>query len=164
MTTQGKTAEAARLEALERRILALEDTNAIRNLKARYAAYCDDKYDADGIAALFTEDGIWESKGVGPFVGREAIRGFFLRASSIYTFAIHYALNGHIEVNGDRAKARWYSFMPCTLGDGDRAMWRAGTDDEEYARVGDVWMYKRKASAPFFFTPFEDGWVKTPFI
>lgn len=163
MTTQG-SADSARLEALERRLRALEDVNEIRNLKARYAAFCDDKYNPDGIAALFTEDGVWETKGAGPFVGREAIRSFFQRASSIYTFAIHYALNSHIEVDGDKGKAQWYSFMPCTLGDGNRAMWRAGTDDEEYARVGGVWMYKRKSSAPFFFTPFEDGWVKTPFI
>ena len=164
MTGRQVTIDAAAFEALERRVRALEDVNEIRNLKARYAAYCDDKYDADGIAAIFAEDGVWESKGVGPFVGREAIRGFFRGASSIYSFAIHYALNGHIEVDGDRGKAQWYSFMPCTLGDGNRAMWRAGIDNEEYARVDGVWMYKRKASAPFFFTPFEDGWVKTRFI
>ena len=36
---------------LERRLQALEDAAAIRNLKARYAALCDAQYDADGIAA-----------------------------------------------------------------------------------------------------------------
>ena len=33
-----------RLEELENRVRVLEDTDAIRNLKARYAAYCDDNY------------------------------------------------------------------------------------------------------------------------
>lgn len=42
-----------RLERLERRLQALEDAEAIRDLKARYAALCDNHYDADGIAALF---------------------------------------------------------------------------------------------------------------
>jgi hypothetical protein len=34
------------------------DAEAIRNLKARYAALCDSQYDADGIAMLFTEDAL----------------------------------------------------------------------------------------------------------
>jgi len=69
--------DPARLERLERRLRALEDAEAIRNLKARYAALCDKQYDADGIAALFTEDATWESPGLGQFEGREAIRNFF---------------------------------------------------------------------------------------
>ena len=39
----------ARLERLEQRLQALEDAEAIRNLKARYAALCDAQYDADGL-------------------------------------------------------------------------------------------------------------------
>ena len=65
------------------------DAEAIRNLKARYAALCDKQYDADGIAMLFTEDALWESPGLGRFEGREAIRGFFRGASEIFSFAIH---------------------------------------------------------------------------
>ena len=42
---------------------------AIRNLKALYAASCDDNYNPDGIAALFTEDAVWESQGLGRFDG-----------------------------------------------------------------------------------------------
>lgn len=42
--------DPARLEGLERRLQVLEDAEAIRNLKARYAALCDSQYDADGIA------------------------------------------------------------------------------------------------------------------
>ena len=62
--------DPARLERMERRLQALEDAEAIRNLKARYAAFCDRQYDADGIAALFTEDALWESPGLGRFEGR----------------------------------------------------------------------------------------------
>src|SRR3954468_19233213 len=32
----------------------------------------------------------------------------FEGASGIFSFAIHYSLNGHIEVEGDQARARWY--------------------------------------------------------
>ena len=37
----------ARLERVERRLQVLEDAEAIRNLKARYAALCDNQYDAN---------------------------------------------------------------------------------------------------------------------
>lgn len=59
--------DVAKLEALERRVRALEDANAIRNLKARYAAYCDDQYNPDGIASLFAEDAVWENKNHGSY-------------------------------------------------------------------------------------------------
>lgn len=164
MATKNDTIDTARLERLEKRLRALEDTNAIRNLKARYAAYCDDQYDPDGIAGLFTEDAVWESPSLGRFEGREAIRTFFRGASKIFTFAIHYSLNSQIEVEGDRARAQWFLFMPCTVSAGNRAMWRAGIDREEYVRVGEEWKFKHKSSTPLMNTPFEEGWAKTRFV
>ena len=152
------------LEELEKRVRVLEDTEAIRNLKARYAAYCDDSYDADNIADLFTEDAIWESEGIGRFEGREAIREFFRGASKIYTFAIHYSLNPHIEVNGHTARARWYLFMPCIVAEGNKAMWRAGIDNEEYVCMNGEWKFTRKTATRLFSTPFEEGWAKTRFF
>ena len=146
MTAQTDPDLLGRLDELESRVRTLEDTDAIRNLKARYAELCDDNYNPDGIAALFVEDAVWESGGLGRFEGREAIRGFFQGASEIFTFAIHYSLNAQIEVIGDTARARWYLFMPCTVSDGDQAMWRAGIDDEEYVRVDGQWMFKSKRS------------------
>ena len=122
--------DLTRLEQIERRLQVLEDAEAIRNLKARYAALCDNQYDADGIASLFTEDAVWESPALGRFEGQDAIRNFFRGASGIFSFAIHYSLNGHIEVDGDTARARWYLFMPCTVAAGNQAMWRAGIDHE----------------------------------
>lgn len=152
-----------RLQRLEARLRTLEDVNAIRNLKARYAELCDDNYAADGIAALFTEDAVWESEGLGSYHGREAIREFFRGASKIFTFAIHYSLNCQIEVDGDTAQAQWYTFMPCTLGAGNRAMWRAGVDKEKYVRIDDRWFFVHKRSAPRLQTPFEEGWSKARF-
>ena len=160
MTAQTNPDIIGRLEVLEARVRAVEDTDAIRNLKARYAELCDDSYNPDGIAALFVEDAVWESGPLGRCEGREASREFFLGASKIFTFAIHYSLNSQIEVSGDTAKARWYLFMPCTVGDGDRAMWRAGIDDEEYVRVNGQWMFKNKKSTGVFNTPFDAGWAK----
>ena len=77
------------VERLEKRLQALEDAEAIRNLKAEYAALCDDHYNADGIAALFAQDAVWESPSLGRYEGREAIRKFFKGAGEIFSFAIH---------------------------------------------------------------------------
>src|SRR4029453_3042621 len=98
--------DGARLAQLEQRGQALEDINAIRHLKARSAAYCDDQYNPEGRAALFTEDAVWESQGCGRFEGRDAIRAFFRGASQLFTFAIHYSLHGQIDVQGDTARAQ----------------------------------------------------------
>ncbi len=163
MTTQEISKLTARLEELEKRVQATEDYNAIRNLKSKYAAYCDDNYNPDGLAELFVENAVWISPDHGRFEGREAIRGFFQGASKIYSFAIHYSLNSQIEVSGDTAKARWFLFMPCTMADGSRAFWRAGIDDEEYVRVNGEWKFKSKTASGIFSTPFEEGWAKVQF-
>ena len=70
-----------RLAALEARLQVLEDTNAIRNLKSRYAELCDDNYNPDGIAALFAEDAVWENESLGRYEGREAFFFFVLGSS-----------------------------------------------------------------------------------
>ena len=136
---------------------------AVEDLYSEYSAALDEGRYEDW-AALFTEDAVWESQGLGRFEGRDAIREFFRGASRLFTFAIHYSLNGQIDVQGDMARAQWYLFMPCTLGEGNRAMWRAGVDHEEYVRVEGEWKFTRKSSAPLFHTPFEEGWAKTRFV
>ena len=148
------------VERLEKRLQALEDAEAIRNLKAEYAALCDDHYNADGIAALFAQDAVWERPSLGRYEGREAIRKFFKGAGEIFSFAIHYSLNGHITVDGETAKARWFLFMPCTEADEDRAMWRASIDYEEYRRLNGVWMFSQKRSVSLMHASFQDGWAK----
>ena len=164
MSTDQAADLLALVEELRDRVRRLEDIEALRNLKAEYAAACDDNYDPDRLAALFVEDATWESQGLGRYEGREAIREFFRGISDHFVFALHYGLNPQIDVTGDTARARWYLFMPCTVGDTGKAMWRAGLDEEEYVRVHGKWMYKSKKSAPFFNTTFEEGWAKQQFI
>ena len=75
----------------EHRIQVLEDIEAIKKLKTRYCAYCDDNYDADGLASLFTPDAIWDGGEVlGRCEGREAIRTLFQGSSQRLSFAIHH--------------------------------------------------------------------------
>lgn len=71
------------VEDLAQHIQTLESIEAIKQLKARYCALCDDQYDANGIASLFTEDAVWDGGNFGRHEGREAIRKFFQGASEI---------------------------------------------------------------------------------
>ncbi len=99
-----------KLEELEQRLRVLEDLEEIKQLKARYAALCDNGYDCDGIAALFTPDGVWDGGDLGRAEGRGAIRDFFVKAPKAFPFAIHHVMNPIIEVSGDTARGRWYLF------------------------------------------------------
>lgn len=153
------------LEDLARRLQVLEDTEAIKRLKARYCAYCDDHYDADGIAGLFIEDGVWDGGDeFGRSVGREEIRKFFSGVSKLLPFALHYVMNPIIEVAGDKAKGTWYLFQACTFAEGNQAVWGAAKYDEEYVKVGGEWKFRHLKVSSHFWTPFDQGWVKKRFL
>jgi len=151
------------LEDLERRLRVLEDIETIKKLKARYCAYCDNNYDADGIAALFTEEAVWDGGNFGRYEGREAIRTFFRGAPRIFPFAIHQVMNPIIEVEGEQAKGQWYLFQPATLAEGNQAVWLAARYEEEYVKVESEWKFKRLKVFPSFLTPYDQGWVKKRF-
>ena len=103
------------IEEIERRLRAIEDVEAIKKLKARYCVYCDEGYNAGGIAGLFTEDGVWDGGLFGCYEGRDAIRSFFQEASQMISFALHYVTNSIVEVDGDQAQGTWYLFQTCLL-------------------------------------------------
>ena len=145
---------------LAAKIQRLEDIEAIRNLKAKYCAFCDDGYDADGIASLFVEDGIWDGGIRGKYEGREAIRSFFTGNSRV-TFAVHNVLNPIIDVDTDTAHASWYLFQPCT--EAGQAYWVSGVYQDDYVKVNGQWFFKNLQVTFNFWTPFEQGWAKQPF-
>ena len=151
------------LESLEKRIQVLEDIEEIKKLKHRYCALCDADYDADALAELFTEDAVWDGQERGRNDGREAIRAFFQTAPKRLPFAIHMVLNPIIEVNGDNASGTWYLFQPCTYAEGNQAVWGSARYDEEYVKINGKWLFKHLTLTSHFWTPFNKGWVETPF-
>ena len=153
---------------LEARIQRLEDIEAIRQLKAHYCAACDDSYDADRLAALFTEDAVWDGgRTFGVAEGREAIRAHFRGASDRVTIARHQVMNPIIDIDGDRASGHWLLFQPCTAagtGGTEQAVWLAATYTDGYARTDDGWLIARTEIDVAFFTPFDAGWARQPFL
>jgi ketosteroid isomerase-like protein len=152
------------LTDLERRIRALEDIEAIKQLKYRYADACDRGYDANTLADLFTEDAIWDGGVFGRYDGQEAIRNYFRGVSSDIVFAMHYMMNSIIEVDGDQARGAWYLFQTCTFAEGNTPILGAAKYAERYQRVHGTWKFRHLQLISIFWTPYEEGWVKRPFI
>jgi hypothetical protein len=94
-------------DELEKRITMLEDVEAIKQLKARYCAVCDDDHNPDMITTLFAADGIWEGADIGRHQGHAAIRKLFESFRDRISFSQHNVMNPIIEVNGERAKGSW---------------------------------------------------------
>lgn len=103
----------ARLEdtiaALARRVQALEDELAIHRLIVRYGLAVD-AGDADGAAAVFTEDGVYDVD-VGRMEGRDAVRAMVRgeRHQAMVGHCAHQIGPAVVEVDGDRAIATGYS-------------------------------------------------------
>ena len=152
------------MKTLEDRLRVLEDLEELRKLKARYAAACDNHYDADAIAALFTDDAVWDGGTLGIAEGRAAIRKFFARASEFFPFAMHNVMNPMIEIDGDRATAVWNLLQPATMAKGNQAVWLAATYHDEYARTGDGWRFARLTVRTHFLTPYDEGWARKQFV
>ncbi len=148
------------LEELTRRITRLEDIESIKQLKARYCEICDDDHNPDRITRLFTEDGIWEGRGIGRAEGHAAIRELFEGFSRMMSFSQHMVMNPIIEIDGDRAHGTWYFFGPFTFRKQNQAKWQSTRYDEEYRKVDGEWKFKRlTVTGPGISANYETGWA-----
>ncbi len=169
------TAEALekRIQVLEARLAEVEDVQAIHNLKSRYGALADARYDRKGvrpraeleriaseITQLFSEDAIWDGgPGLGVCQGRDAIYARFLEPTLLFSW--HYFVKPRIQVDGDCASGTWDILAPCTTADG-RPHWMAGAEDDEYRRVNGHWLHSAMKLRVAFMAPHERGWIVNP--
>ena len=136
--------------SLEDRVRVLEDLEAIRKLKARYCAACDDDHNPETLGALFAEDATWEATNMGRAEGRAAIQkmlGDVGRSGRIRNSA-HHAINPILEVEGDRANGHWRLIMLYTANrpDGSHAHLRIiGWYRERYVREKGEWLFQSLA-------------------
>lgn len=148
---------------LARRITVLEDIDAIKKLKARYCAVCDDDHNPDKITTLFAEDGIWEgADGIGRHQGHAAIRRLFEGFRERISFSQHNVMNPIIEVNGETAHGSWYFIGPFTFRKGNRAYWLAARYEDDYVKVNGEWKFKHLRAIGRMAAPYEKGWAQPP--
>lgn len=150
---------ASRMARNEERLTALEDSEAIKSLKAIYAAAADAKYTSDfrrktsaelETAArqqvdCFTEDAVWQG---GPFggniVGREPLFHFF--CASPWRFTVHAYVSPRLSITGDRAEGIWKLLELGVREQDGKTVLLTGETVETYRRTPDGW---RIASVSF---------------
>ena len=146
---------------LEARITRLEDIESIRQLKATYCEICDDDHNPDRIVTIFTEDGIWEGKGIGRAEGHHQIRALFQGFQKAIRFSQHMVHNPIIDVTGDIGSAKWYFHGMFTMEKGSEALWQACRYHEKYEKQDGVWKIKHlHIKGPRFAAPYAQGWQK----
>lgn len=154
--------QSTALAALERRIEALENIEAIKRLQADYAAACDDNYNPVRLAAMFTENGVWDGGSLGRVQGRTALHDHFAGASTNFLFAVHFMIAPNIQLGDDGSTARgsWYLWEPCTLAtdDGPTQYWAATVYDIGYQKVDGEWLFDEMNLDIRIFAPVESGW------
>jgi ketosteroid isomerase-like protein len=153
---------------LEARIQRLEDLEEIKQLKALYCEICDDDHNPDRIVTIFTEDAIWEGRGIGTATGHGEIRKLFTSFQSMMDFTQHMTMNPRIEVDGDHASGTWYFFGPFRFRSPDdtpkSAKWQAARYHEKYLRVDGAWKIKHlKVAQPSMSVDYDKGWSETLF-
>ena len=147
--------------ALEKRIRLLEDIEEISKLKARYCNYVDGgwdhpTHDYDGVASIFTEDGVWEAVPTIRAETRDGIREYFKGAQNI-PFAFHRISNPIIEVDGNKATGNWHVLVALTHPNG-KAVWIGGIYNDDFVRTREGWKFKKLSFTFALNVPYEKGW------
>lgn len=128
------------------RIVTLEDIEAIRALKARYAEGADRCIGAPtaghaaALADLFTEDASAEYGPFGRFEGRDQlIRAFHEVIPGAAVWSRHYFTNPTIEVHGNQATGHYYFLVAAVMrgAPGPINMW--GTYEDRYVKTVKGW-------------------------
>ena len=70
--------------------------------------------------------------------------------------------NPIIEVDGDSASACWYVTAHTTLQPHNQAIWMMGLYHDRYKRIDGKWKISSLKVDFKYFSPFEEGWAKTP--
>ncbi len=162
---------AAEVATLRGRVEATESALAIQSLKARYGELVDRRFAggriadqvalgriAEEVAALFTEDGVWDGgPGLGSVTGRRAIAGRL--CTPTLDFSRHLFVSPRIDVDGHRATARWDLLSPCRRPDGT-SYWMCGYEDDEYERTDGHWFLRSMRLTTVFMAPVGAGWTK----
>ncbi|QLQ11586.1 MAG: nuclear transport factor 2 family protein [Nocardioidaceae bacterium] len=159
------------VEELASRLARLEDVRAIEQLKYTYANFCDNAYDPEGIASLFTEDGRWVVDGEGgSMVGHEEIKAHFRALSEKITWAQHYMLNPRVEVadDGRSATGLFRLLCLCTIertddpSEKDAVLLTVNYTDKFVKRDG-AWYFEELVGKTHQVSNWDQGWVQQPF-
>jgi ketosteroid isomerase-like protein len=149
------------LSELEARLIQTEDVEAIKRLKASYCEICDDDHNTDRIIGIFTEDGVWEGRGVGKASGHAELQALFKTFQASISFSQHMVFNPQITVDGDIAKGTWYFLGMFTFYEGTQAKWQTCRYHEDYRKVDGEWKIAHlRIKGPAISADYKAGWAR----
>lgn len=131
--------------ALEQRLLKLEDTEAIRSLKARYFFSCDRK-DPKAMRACFVDGPVHIDYGVvGTFDNADALIKIYTEIGCHpYMVEMHHGMNAQIEVaDATRASGKWSLHYFLINTQDKTATQLGGYYEDEYRKIGKDWKISR---------------------
>ena len=141
----------------------LRDVEALKALKCRYC-YLVDARRWNELLELWAEDAVCDYGFFGTYKGREEIvhKFFGETVESVSSFMAHMVHNPVIELAGDHARGTWYLTAHTTIQPANQAVWVMGIYRDEFKRIGGSWKISSLAFEFKYYTPFEEGWAKTP--
>ncbi len=156
---------SATMLALEKRIAALNDEDAARNLQNAYGYYVDRKM-WDDVVDLFTDGGVLEIAGVGSFKGKDKIRRALLRMGS--AGLKHGELNDRpifgllVTVDPDHDQAFTRGTELAMLGDADKgtASWEVNIFRNRLVKEKGLWKIREMRFFPHMQANYSAGWGK----
>lgn len=152
------------MRSLEERVRELEDLEAIRRVKLRYARL-NDMQDTDAIVEMFTDDAVWDGgMEFGRYEGHEAIRSFFNSAWKDLTWSVNLVTNPEIQIapSGEEATGSWRLWEPAIIS--GRAVWMSGLYIDRYRKTNGEWLISYCQIKFDFISPFDFGWARQRFV
>jgi len=152
------------LRALEARIRALEDIEAIKRLKYKYFR-CIDTGLWDEIGNCFAEDAVADYIPGMPLQGRAVIAKFFKdNIAPAYTMCVHQGHNPEIELTSDTtATGIWELDNFMVTAKTNTGLWIAAFYDDEYLKEKGEWKINSTKVTFIFRSDIEKGWAKERF-
>lgn len=157
------------LDSLARRLTAVEDERAVRNVLARYMKLCDQPchdHDFPQLGDLFTGDAIW--KGVGELyaktfghqTGRAAILAFLGKylapLSSHFKMNAHFLTSDMVTVDGDSAHGQWVMLQASTYED-DRSELIGARLTIDFKKQDQLWQMSHFRTQRLFCAPWHQA-------
>lgn len=126
---------------LEVRIQRIEDREALHDVLLAYYTAVDSLSDLDGLVECFTEEALFDVSplGIGQFVGRPAIRGFFAQVFADMSHHAHHVTNIRIWSQDDKAATGRAYVVGRGRSHAGMQVFVSCYIDLEYARTGSGW-------------------------
>jgi ketosteroid isomerase-like protein len=157
-------------EDLEARLRALEDREAIRELRASYCFLVDDGRFDELVDDCFTNDALCEFCAADGSIeplraqGREQLRAFFSQGVAWLLREMSHTVQNHrISIEEDRASGDCYFELTATDATSGEDVVGAGRYLDRYRREGGRWRIAERRAEISFIAPLAKGWSQQRF-